>query len=380
VLIVGVSTRAFAESAGRAGRSCVTVDAFGDLDQKALVENVALVRDKGRPYTAAAAVAIGRTLTAGSVAYVSNLENHPAAVRRLAAGRRLLGNTPETLDAARSFARLAEVVRRAGGCVPATLSDGDRHVASPGRRWLRKPLRGGGGNGVVDFEPGDRLRPSEMIQERIDGVLASMSFVADGRRAAVLGVAQGLAGDSAFGARAYRYCGSLHPFQADSSLLEPLDALAQATTRAFGLVGVNGLDFVIRDGRVYVLELNPRYSASMELLERSGSASVFETHASACGGDGVASASYAPPRGDVFGKAIVWARRDIVAGDTRTWLERDDVRDLPFPGERIRRGHPICTVFTRAADASACHDGLRVAAARVEREIEGVELGANPCA
>ncbi len=356
------------------------MDAFGDLDQKARVKNVALVRDKGRSYTAAAAVAVARGLGAESAAYVSNLENHPAAVRRLAVGRQLLGNSPATLAGARDFARLAQVVRQAGGRVPATLSGDDRHAASPGKRWLRKPLRGGGGSGVVDFAPGDRLRAGEVLQERIDGVLASVSFVADGRRAAVLGVSMGLAGDSAFGGRAYRYCGSLYPLQAESSLLEPLDALAQATTRAFGLTGVNGLDFVVRDGRAYVLELNPRYSASMELLDRSGPSNVFETHAAACGGAGIGSTSYAPPRGEVLGKAIVWARCDVVACDTRSWLDRDDVRDVPFPGERIRRGHPICTVFARAADAASCYDALRAVATRVERDIGGVAAGASPCA
>lgn len=356
------------------------MDAFGDLDQKVRIENVSLLRDKGRSYTAAAAVALAGSLDAELAAYVSNLENHPGAVRRLAAGRRLLGNTPATLAAARDFAQLAEVVRRAGGQVPATLSTGERRAASRGRRWLRKPLRGGGGNGVLDYEPGGRLRASEMLQERIDGVLASLSFVADGRRAAMLGLSRGLAGDAAFGARAYRYCGSLYPLQAESPVLETLDALAQATTRAFGLTGVNGLDFVVRDRRVYVLELNPRYSASMELLDRSGPSNVFEIHAAACGGGEVVSTSFAPPRREVFGKAIVWARRDVVAGDTRSWLDRDDVRDVPFPGERVRRGHPICTVFARAADDASCYDSLRAAADRVEREIEGVALGANPCA
>jgi predicted ATP-grasp superfamily ATP-dependent carboligase len=356
------------------------VDAFGDLDQKARIENVALVRDRGRSYTAAAAVAVARGLGAESAAYVSNLENHPTAVRRLAVGRQLLGNGPATLAVARDFARLAQVVRRAGGRVPETLPSGDRHRASTGKRWLRKPLRGGGGSGVADFAPGGRLRASEMLQERIDGVLASVSFVADGRRAALLGLSMGLAGDSAFGAQAYRYCGSLYPLPAEPSLLEPLDALAQATTRAFGLTGVNGLDFVVRDGRAYVLELNPRYSASMELLDRSGPSNIFETHAAACEGAGVESFSYAPPRGVVFGKAIVWARRDVVACDTRGWLDRDEVRDVPFPGERIRRGHPICTVFARAGDAASCYDALRAGAARVERDIEGVAPGANPWA
>jgi predicted ATP-grasp superfamily ATP-dependent carboligase len=368
VLIVGVSTRAFAESARRAGRDCVSVDAFGDLDQKARIENVALVRDKGRAYSAAAAVAIGRRLGAGSAAYVANLENHPAAVRRLGTGRRLLGNSPATLVAARDWTQFARTVEEAGGRVPATFAASEARSLSPNRAWLRKPVRGGGGSGVVHFVPGSRLRADEVVQERIDGVLGSISFAADGRRARLLGLSKGLAGDAAFGARGYRYCGSLYPFPAEPSLLERLDGLAQAMTKAFGLVGVNGLDFIVRDGEAFALELNPRYSASMELLERAGRPNVFEAHADACDGSLAVTPSRTPAT-SVFGKAIVWARQDVMVGDTRRWLSRDDVRDLPFPGELIRRGHPICTVFAEGPDHAACYGRLVSAATQVEREI-----------
>jgi predicted ATP-grasp superfamily ATP-dependent carboligase len=368
VLIVGVSTRAFAESARRAGRDCVTVDAFGDLDQKASVDNVALLRDRGRPYSAAAAVALGRGLGAGSAAYVANLENHPSAVRRLGAGRKLLGNAPATLVAARNWIQLARTVEHAGGRTPPTFAASEARSLSTGREWLRKPTRGGGGSGVAPLAPGATLRPNELAQERIDGLLGSMSFAADGQRAQILGLSRGLAGDESFGARGYRYCGSLYPFTVAPSLLERLERVAQAMTTAFGLVGVNGLDFILRDDEAFVLEVNPRYSASMELLERAGGLNVFETHAAACGGSVAATSK--PATAGIFGKAILWARRDIVAGDTRRLLSRDDVRDLPFPGERIRRGHPICTVFADGPDDATCYGRLVSAAARVEREIQ----------
>jgi predicted ATP-grasp superfamily ATP-dependent carboligase len=377
ILIVGRSSRAFAESATRAGYECESVDAFGDLDQKARVENVALTRDLGRSYSAGAAVAVARRrFNAKSAAYVANLENHPTAVRRLARGRALLGNTPETLAGARDFRQLANVVVRAGARVPVTVSPGEVGPLTPGRRWLRKPIRGGGGNGVREWMVGRPVPSGELVQEMVEGTLASMAFAADGRRAVVLGFARGLAGEAAFGGQGYRYCGSLHPYRLEAALRTRMDAIAQATTRAFRLVGVNGIDFVVRDGEAYVLELNPRYSASMELLERSGGMNVFEVHVAACGG--ALPPPFASPAGEAQGKAILWARRDTVVGDTRPWLSRDDVRDLPFPGERIGRGHPICTVFARGPDDSACYRHLLAAAEALEREIEGQPSGAHP--
>jgi predicted ATP-grasp superfamily ATP-dependent carboligase len=206
-------------------------------------------------------------------------------------------------------------------------------------------------------------------------VLASVAFVADGQRAVLLGVSRGLAGDPAFGARGHRYCGSVYPFSVDSTVLDRMGAIAAAVTGAFGLVGLNGIDFVLRGGEPFVLEINPRYSASMELIERGGRLSIFEAHVAACGG--ALPSIGATPTPEVQGKAILYARRDVTVGDSGRWLLRDDVRDVPFPNERIRRGHPVCTVFARGADTVTCYARLVAAASTLERELEGTTGGAT---
>jgi predicted ATP-grasp superfamily ATP-dependent carboligase len=187
-------------------------------------------------------------------------------------------------------------------------------------------------------------------------------------------MSRGLAGDPAFGARGHRYCGSVYPFSADPALLDRMRAIAAAATEAFGLVGLNGIDFVLRDGEPYVLELNPRYCASMELMERASGISMFEAHVSACR-RALPSLDATAPRG-VLGKAILYARRDVVVGDSRRWLLRDDVRDVPFPGDRIRRGQPVCTVFARGDDSVTCYARLVAAASALEGELEEEPKGA----
>ena len=289
-------------------------------------------------------------------------------MRRLALGRQLLGNSPASLVGARDPFAVADVVRRAGGRMPRTLPPSEARSASPGTRWLRKPRRGGGGSGVREWTRGAALRPDELLQERVEGVLASAAFAANGQRAVLLGISRGLSGDPAFGACGYRYCGSLYPFSADSHLLDRMSAIASALTGAFRLVGLNGVDFIIRDGEPYVLEINPRYSASMELIERSRRRSAFEVHLAAC--DGALPAPDADPQSQVFGKAVCYARRDLVVGDSTRWVVRDDLRDVPFPGERIRAGRPVCTVFAQGEDSVTCYARLVAAAAAMERELD----------
>ena len=108
-LIAGVSTRAAADSAARAGCPVTALDAFGDLDQSPGVRGLSMPRDFGVRFTVASAAHVAESIECDAVAYVANFENHPRAVRALARGRTLLGNSPEVLRRVRDPLQLAEV-------------------------------------------------------------------------------------------------------------------------------------------------------------------------------------------------------------------------------------------------------------------------------
>ena len=376
VLLVGVSTRAAAESAARAGFSVTALDAFADADQHQAVRALSLRRDFGARFSPRAAVRAARTLDYDVVAYLSSFENHPDAVRALAERGALWGNDAAALARVRDPLGLSRALRRRGLAAPATRASAPRHVPGGGApgRWLLKPRASGGGHGVRPYRGGDVGRRS-YLQERIKGVAGSVVFVAAGGRAAVLGVSRQLVGEAAFGATGFRYCGSvLGAF--DDALAGAAAVLAAAVAEEYGLVGVNGVDFVARDGVPHAVEVNPRWSASMELVERARGVSVFGAHADACArgalpapdvGATSRGASRAVGRavGKAVGKAIVYARRDAIVGDTRDWLADGDVRDVPHPGERIAAGRPVCTVLAEGRDADDCHAALVRHACRV---------------
>jgi predicted ATP-grasp superfamily ATP-dependent carboligase len=202
-------------------------------------------------------------------------------------------------------------------------------------------------------------------QERIAGVPASIVFVAAGGRAVPMGISRQLIGDEAFGASSYRYCGNVLASADDEVFTEravgSLIALAHEVTAQFGLVGLNGIDCVIEDEVPYAIEVNPRWCASMELVERRYGVSMFGAHAAACA-DGVLPAfelARVRQTRSVPGKAIVFARSDVVVGDTRSWLGDETVRDVPKPGEQFTRGQPICTVFAEGESSAECLQALK---------------------
>ena len=88
ILIAGLSTRAIAESAVRGGYEVITLDYFGDRDQKELVENYSLMRDFHLGFSAEDLLTASRQLDFEAVVYISNLENHPDVVEELAQDRK----------------------------------------------------------------------------------------------------------------------------------------------------------------------------------------------------------------------------------------------------------------------------------------------------
>ena len=410
VLIAGVSTRAAADSAARAGFAVTAIDAFGDLDHHPSVRSLSLPRDLGAPTSAHAAARAARTIDAAAAAYVSAFDNHPRAVAMLAAGRVLWGNPPAVLRRVRDPRLVAEALRRHGLAAPGVFArspgrgapaatafqtslkprlDSKAHLPvgphltdlepprSASGRWLVKPLASGGGHRVRPWRRGARVPAKCYLQEFVAGTAGSVVFVAAGGRAVPIGMSRQLVGEAAFGATGYRYCGNIlasagdPQFDADDALLEAAWALARAVAEEFGLVGVNGIDFIARDGVPWAIEVNPRWSASMELVERAYGFSVFGAHADACVSGVLPDFDLERARrgGRAYGKAVVFARRDVVLGDTRPWLEDATVRDVPFPGEHLRAGRPVCTVLADGAGSAACHAALAARAGRVYAEL-----------
>ena len=231
-------------------------------------------------------------------------------------------------------------------------------------RWLRKPLRSGGGRGVRAWR-GGAIRDGDVVQERITGTACSAAAVADGRSAVVVGVTEQLTGRSEFGARGFTWCGNISPPRLPED--EPPCWRARRTrsaraSPAFGLRGLFGVDLVWDGRQAWVVEVNPRPTASLEIIELAYGVEAFAAHLDGCAGRLPAAR---PRAARAAGKAIVYAFRDAEMPDTRGW----DARDLPHPGEHIAAHHPICTVVATARTPESVLAGLEARADAVRAEL-----------
>jgi predicted ATP-grasp superfamily ATP-dependent carboligase len=362
-----------ADLARRDGQRVVAFDLFGDLDLRRRASRVVTPSDLGGGGLSALAGAAALE-PASSVVYGASFENHPALVGRVAERHALLGNPPATLRAVRDPARLGAALRDAGAPYPRTLATVPRERSC---RWLRKPLRGGGGTRVREWR-GGALPAGALVQERIDGVACSAAAVGDGVDAEVLGLTEQLIGLRAFGVRGYRWCGNVVPPRLPAgereALLGQARAICSCLAGAFALRGLFGVDFMWDGEHAWTVEVNPRPTASLEAIETAYGVGVFDQHLRGCAGE---LRRIEAERAGAAGKAILFATEDVVVGDSVRWLERG-VRDVPHPGERIAAGRPICTIVTAATTPQDALAGLEAQAAQLRAELEApVELASG---
>ena len=361
-----------------AGHDVVALDRFGDLDLQRLCPSVSVLRDLGGRGGMAALVDAAEGISAPSVIYGAGLENQPRLVARLASGRRLLGCPPEMLDRVRDPAALSACLRGAGLAYPPTFGARDApRRADRSRRWLRKPVRGGGGRGIREWR-GGALDGDVVVQEHIAGLACSAAAVADGRSAVMLGVSEQLIGHHGLGARGYAWCGNLVPPRLEEEQRRALAVGARTIcahlARAFGLRGLFGVDLVWDGERAWVVEVNPRPTGSLESVEAAHGVNVFSAHLDGCARRLPPVAPVQAPR-RAAGKAILFATRDVRVGDTGGWPARG-IRDVPHPGERIAAGHPICTLVSVQDSPESVLADLEARATALRGELG--ERGASP--
>jgi predicted ATP-grasp superfamily ATP-dependent carboligase len=376
IVILGASVRAAAFSALRAGMVPCAADLFADID----LERCAAARAVTDYPDGLAAAA--RQFPPGPWMYTGGLENHASLVERIAAERLLAGNGGSTLRRVRDPHRLGETLRAAGLAAPPTACTavGLPHDGT----WLAKPLRASGGMGIEPWrgpQPGRAGPPPAgcYFQQQVAGEPHAAAYVAAQGESRLLGITRQLVGTEWVAAKPYHYAGSIGPLRCDSRLREQFEAIGRRLARQFGLVGLFGVDAVVDGGTVWTIEVNPRYTASMEVLERAGRFSAVGMHLAACRSGALPEAAAASSP-TCWGKAVLYARRDRRIGTAfAAFAERAmeagfdaELADIPRRGADIAAGRPVATVLAAGAEPGAVLAALCRRAAAIESLTEAL--------
>jgi len=230
------------------------------------------------------------------------LERLAARVERQ--GRTLLGAGAAAIRRASDKAALPGLLERHAVAHPRTRvvdsrSDWRAAARDLGYPLVVKPARGAGCRGVRlardERELSDVLRPTSdrdgeargaaeggrwLLQRYVAGVAASVSLVADGRRAVVLAVNAQWVGPVK---RAFSYRGGMTPLD-HRQAHQAADAAVRAVEACPGLRGLVGVDLVLTPSRAIVIEINPRLTTAYVGLRASLDENVAALALQACAG------------------------------------------------------------------------------------------------
>lgn len=341
IIVAAYSARALASAASRAGFAPLSIDVFGDEDTRetspasvkldgGLSDGLTLDKVVG-----AVEMMISAHRPIGLV-YGSGFEHQPETIAAIGGRTRIFGNEAETLKRAKDPLALARLCE----------ANGVRHpsisFAPPDEleHWLIKKRGGAGGAHIAAAARVSGALPDCYFQRRVAGESISALFLASERKAEIIGLSVQWTAPTP--GSPFRYGGAAGPVDVDLAQTREIGRAVALVASELDLVGLNSADFLISADAVWLIEVNPRPGATLDVFE-SNEGALFARHIAACEGRLTPASRSLPVRA----AEIVYAPCDLLLREGRNWP--DWMVDRPSPGTRIAAGDPLCTTLGSGA-------------------------------
>jgi methenyltetrahydromethanopterin cyclohydrolase len=331
IIIAAGSGRMLAQAARRSGLKPLVIDFFADRDMQDTAEDFRQIPSLAIEHLAPAVDYYVKRYKAADVIYGSGFEYHPESLSYLLGRLNILGNSPDTFNKVLNKQAFYSVLDQLEIAYP------EVRFNTPAQEdgWLVKPMQGQGGLGIKRYRQNDADYSSVYWQKFQQGSLHSVLFLADGQSIQVIGFntqwTATVKKSETFAFSGVMNCTDL-PDERKRAIIDGLTKLVPLLK----LKGLNSLDFIQRGDKSYVLEINPRPSASMQLYKGD----LLTAHIQASRGlfvDGL------PSQNGCTAYQIVYATQDVLIPERFEWP--DGCRDLPLFGAIINAGQPICSMI-----------------------------------
>lgn len=341
ILIFAQSARFIAQSATQAGFSVWVADCFCDQDTIEVAQRhhkLPALSTVNQPQLLKCLIDLADG-EACQLVCGTGIEQFSVILSQLPPNIQLVGNTSATIKHLKTPAHFFALLNQLELPYPET----QYTPPSNTENWLCKPNTGSGGMNICLANDAKHNNPG-YYQRYISGINGSALFLSTGKQMQILSINQ-------------QYCGyqQTQPFrlqQIDTPLnlswlikAELSDAINKLVT-ATGLIGINSIDFILdRDQQLFLLEVNPRLSASAELLQLP--LPVFRYHYAA------SLNKINPDLGqpDLAPRRLVYLFADIAYRIPRQMDWPSQCRDIPPAETCIQTGEPICTLILQADNA-----------------------------
>ena len=256
-------------------------------------------------------------------------------------------------------------------------------------QFILKPLQGSGGLGIFLLNNESLSKNNDgnhilenisyenyILQEYIDGINVSSSVLSSQDEQKNL-INSRLITEHDLGNDTFEYSGNILPLNENSLKMfndiqtnfnadvfnEEMKNTSQDLIKEFGLIGSNGVDYVLdKSGQLKVIEINPRFQGTYELVENALGINLLEAHIKACEGELVE----IPNPGPYSVKKIIYARKQVNIGN----LNIPNVFDVPYQGVKIEKDQPLVTIISCDNDLEKAMDDVKIAEEKVYENID----------
>ncbi len=348
LIIAATSARGYVQAAAACGYEVIALDAFSDADMRHVATQTFKLKVSEQGVDADDFKRVFVQINLDDVdgfLYGSLFDAEPELLTWIAARVPLIGNAPEVMKAAKEyhFFKLLEDLKIVH---PEVRLEFPRNPLD----WLSKRL---GGTGGTHIRPSSQSISSDYFQKKRAGKPVSMLFVADGKTAKQIGFNQQFIAPTAD--MPYRFAGAVSGVTLPAQAQQQFCHAAQQLTAALGLRGINSLDAILDGETLWILELNPRLSATFHLYPN-----LFPLHIQGCAGDLAGFSLQFKSAGVELSSAQLILYADEAVEISFDFVWPDWVADIPSAMDKassvkIVQYAPICTVLAEAPSADSAH-------------------------
>ncbi len=212
--------------------------------------------------------------------------------------------------------------------------------------WLYKLASSCGGVGVSRSNDHGEKALGGYWQLEKTGLSMSALCISDQQESVIIGINRQYI-NSNFETYPCLYEGALANVKVTKEFIIKIESYINKLISHFKLVGVFSVDMIVQGDDIFVLEINPRISASYELYEcLNPSLNLVDAHFRVCEGERLSNIQINPNISEMLcGYLIIYADSNIEIPENMNWP--DWCKDRPESNRLISIGEPVCSVYVQ---------------------------------
>ena len=369
IIVAAIACRPYVEAAVASGYSVVAIDAFSDVDVTNLAERCYQLQLSDGQLNMNQLMQLLSGLDLHQFVgfcYGAGFEKNPAILSKINALLPVIGNLEQVVSRCKAPAYFFALCEQLQLPYPQVR----RNLPSNSVGWLRKEVGASGGSHVKALDAStiltEPIKDTETIyyQQFQQGIPVSCLFLASNNDkqehdVRVIGFNEQFI--HPWRDAPFRYSGAVSHVNISNLAKVRFEAYVSRLSQAIGLVGLNSCDAICDGDEIYLLEINPRLSATVGLYVNDH---LLEKHIAAVQGHAIESEHVCK---ESHAHQIIYTEHAVTLQDDIMWP--DWVLDRPKYGSSIEAGMPICTVIAQAETADQAKKLANERANTIRREF-----------